>query len=184
MKLYVANASLQTHQFQYRIPDSPQLRQREIPSMGQAILPDDMNQAQIDYVVNQMAPYGFPSADDVRSRNTPKKFTRLVYSVDRPVSENIIAALFSGNQVAQKEVSDEMRKTIAYETDRQISEDVARAQQQEALADLHSVQFQVEEQEPSRGFERPDEEVVNVIYDVAKQDGQAKLGRGRPRKSF
>lgn len=184
MKVFVANASLQTHLFQYRIPEVPQLRQREIPSMGQAVLPDDFNKPQLDYLVEKMGPYGFVSVEDVKSRKTPKAFTRLVYSIDRPVSEIIISSLFTGNQVAQKEVSDEVRKTIAYESDKKIANDVDQARNQDAMADLHSVKFQIEEQEPSKGFERPDNETMNVVYQVAKdaEHHQERRGRGRPRK--
>jgi hypothetical protein len=183
MQVYVANASRQVHLFQYRIPESPQLRQREIPPMGQAVLPDDMNQPQIDYLIEKNGQYGFVSVDDVKSRRTPKKFTRLVYSIGRPVDPNVIAMLVDGNLNAQKDVSDEMRKTIAYESDRQIADEVEKARSREDLADLHSLKFQVEEQEPVRGFERPDAATTNVVYQVAPDaERQERRGRGRPRK--
>jgi hypothetical protein len=184
MQVYVANASRQVHLFQYRIPENPQLRQREIPPMGQSVLPDDMNQLQVDYLIEKNGQYGFVSADDVKSRRTPKKFTRLIYSVGRPVDANVIAMLVDGNLHAQKEVSNEMRKAVAYESDRQIADDVERARAQQDLADLHSLKFQVEEQEPVRGFERPDEATTNVVYQVAQTaEQQDRRGRGRPRKN-
>jgi len=148
--------------------------------MGQAVLPDDMNQLQIDYLVEKNGQYGFVSVDDVRSRRTPKKFTRLIYSVGRPVDANVIAMLVDRNLNAQKEASDEMRQQVAYASDRQIAHDVERARAQENLADLHSLEFQVEEQEPAWGFERPDEATTNVVYQVAQTaERTERRGRGR-----
>lgn len=184
MQVYVANASRNLHLFEYRIPENPQLRHRYIPAMGQAVLPDDMNQMQIDYLVEKMSPYGFVSVEDVKSKRMPKGFTRLIYSVDRPVSEVLIANLVNGNLEAQKETSRKVHEEIAYQTDRQITKDVEQAQQKQDLADLHSLKFQVEEQEPQAGFERPEAEVTNVVYQVApdaQRQQQQRGGKGRRR---
>jgi hypothetical protein len=183
MRVYVANASLQKHLFCYRIPEVPQLRSREIPPMGQAVLPDDMNQMQIDALLTAMEPYGLVSVEDVKSKRYPKRFTRLVYSVDRPVSEVIIAALYGVNQDAMKIVSQDVQKQIAYESSREITQEVERKQREDIRTELRDLEFTIQEEEPSTGYNRPEKDLVGVGYKVAQTaEQQERRGRGRPRR--
>lgn len=114
MKMYIANASLQYHRFNYRAPEITQMRGVEIPPMQQRVLPDDLNQLQIDAIVNQMAVYGFPSIDEFKAgRTVGKKHIRLCYSVDKPISAIAIQALYDSNHKALVELGDHVQKETA-----------------------------------------------------------------------
>ncbi len=114
MKMFIANASLQYHQFNYRAPEITQMRGVEIPPMQQRVLPDELNQLQIDAIVKQMSVYGFPSLDEFKAgRTVGKKHIRLCYSVDKPVSAIAIQALYDSNHKALVELGDQVQKETA-----------------------------------------------------------------------
>jgi len=147
-KVYVANASPQNHEFQYRIPEVNKTRKITIPQMKQVVLPDDMSAEQISAVVSQHEVYGFVSSDDVKNGKTRKSHTRLVYSIDRPVSSLIIDALYQNNYKILDASGKDTRKTMAIAANNAVLQKLEEERQQSGIeADVSGFQITIQEED-------------------------------------
>ena len=89
MDLYIANASMQTFDFMYRVPGTNGVRKQTIPIGEQIKISGSLSQPEVDAIIDQHRPYGMVESselDRVRGR-----FGALVYSVDKPVAASRLA---------------------------------------------------------------------------------------------
>lgn len=82
MKLYIANGTRQTHNFQYRTPGVPGLRSQYIPAGKQLLLSGDMSLLDIQYIIEKNLKYGLVDCTKI---DQSKPYVGLVYSIDKPV---------------------------------------------------------------------------------------------------
>jgi hypothetical protein len=110
MKMFVANATKQVVNFMYRVPETLSLRSQDIAIGSQVQLSGDLDQAAIDYVIEQHARYGMVAADEV---NRAREFTGLCYSIDKPVKMEKIETLIYHNVDKLVEFGKQMRQEAA-----------------------------------------------------------------------
>lgn len=123
MRMYVGNASIQTHIFTYTLKGDNKQRTIYIPPMTQRELPDkDMSQDQITAIVDQHQRYGFAGIDEIKSMRLKKVFTRLCYSIDRAISSLMIQTLFDLNQGIKTDEGKILRKNMAIAADNSVIE--------------------------------------------------------------
>lgn len=114
MKLFVANATSQNHEFHYRTPNADgnlvgQLRRKLIPAGGQEMVAEGDNDV-IRKIVDHHVAYGMVDFKDV---DRTRGHVGLVYSVDKEIKAELIANRFIDNGEALKKVSAEQRKLEA-----------------------------------------------------------------------
>lgn len=117
MRLYIANATKQVHDFIYRLPESPNAHKQQIEIGGQIVLAQELNSLDIDAVIEQHALYGLVKADEI---DRARAFTGMCYSVDKPVSLPNIQKLFLVNHNALLERGQEIRKAAAVAVESQL----------------------------------------------------------------
>ena len=111
MRLYIANGTHQNIDFQYRLPGAKSLRQQIIPIGGQQVLSGDLDDKLINSIVETHAKYGMVRCDEIskfRGFSVP-----YVYSVDKPVSADIIAELVEQNRRYNQDLGVKIRKEAA-----------------------------------------------------------------------
>lgn len=182
-KMYVANASTQRMLFMYRIPEQPRQRQVPIEPMSQVVLPDDMSPEQIHSVVEQHEPYGFVTADTVRTKHNQTRNIRLCYSLGSPVSAVIINALATKNFTVLDAQGRDMRQQASIASNMAI-ENALETQRRDMAREgadpgqLKSFETVIQEEEPAGGYGRPDKEVLSEGIKVDKRPSQKRQGRG------
>lgn len=182
MKMYVANASIQRHEFIYRIPEQRKERRLTIEPMSQVRLADDLNQGQIDDIVEQHEKYGFVPVEEVKS--VKKRFTRLCYSIDKPISSFHIELLSRTNISTLDDFGKEMRKQTAIASNEAVSKVLADQREQQGLeADVNNFEMTIQEEEPSGGYDRPTSEVIAEGFKVETKTNQPAVQTGRRRRS-
>lgn len=165
MQMYVANASTQKQLFMYRIPEQPRMRQVPIEPMGQAKLPDDLNQEQITSIVEQFEKYGIVSVDEARAKRPAKRNVSLCYSVGHPVSALVISALATKNFAVLDAMGREMRQRAAVASNAAVGaalEEQRREMAREGVdpGQLASFEATIQEEEPAGGYKVPEKEVL------------------------
>jgi hypothetical protein len=162
MKVYVANASPQRHEFIYRMAEQKRERRQPIEPMSQILLSDDFTQGQIDDLIAQSDKYGFPSVADIRNGAPRKRFTRLCYSIDAPISSLMIDALLRSNVAALDEFGKELREETAVASNQAVLRELDLQKRASGLeANVRQFEQTVQEEEPSRGYDRPETEIVH-----------------------
>lgn len=83
MKLFIANCSRQSHNFNYKLPEKTQSFGVTIKAGTQHLLeyPPEV----VDHIIRQHEPYGFQPRDKV-----DKHFSGICYSIEKTVSKNEI----------------------------------------------------------------------------------------------
>jgi hypothetical protein len=81
MKLYVANTTLQHHEFIFWKPENSQLQRMQIPLMNQRLIVDDQPEI-VRAIIDQHVAYGLLEA---RAMLRTRRFTGLGYRLDKPV---------------------------------------------------------------------------------------------------
>ena len=82
--LYVANATRQTFEFTYRLPEVKGAKAQTIPIGGQVnIGSGQLRSADIDAILEHYRSYGLVSVTEAEKRTVP--FSGLIYSTDKPV---------------------------------------------------------------------------------------------------
>ena len=124
MDLYIANASMQTFDFMYRVPGTNGVRKQTIPIGEQIKISGSLSQPEVDAIIDQHRPYGMVESselDRVRGR-----FGALVYSVDKPVAASRLA------QAQDVRIDDlvkqgaESRKAAAIQANKLIEDELPR----------------------------------------------------------
>ena len=115
MKLFVANSTRSTFIFNVRVPEIQKVIRLEIPSGQQRSFPLDMTDSQRDGVLSQLLRYGARERKDVHGKLVD--FTGLVYSLDKPISENEIRGAHEDQLDAAQERSVEQATRSALASD-------------------------------------------------------------------
>jgi len=171
MRMYVAYAGIQRHEFQYRLKNG-QMRQRSIELMSQTVLPDDLTQEDVNYIIDQKEMYGFISMDELKSKKLEKPRTCLIYSIDRPVSALAIQTLYQMNQSLLVDEGVRNRQLMAIAANK-AADTLMEAQKAAELvppdADMTNFRVEVQDLEPHG---RPEQELVNEAYIVGEGEPQ------------
>jgi hypothetical protein len=111
MLMYVANGMHQTLSFQYRLPEYKTYRQQKVPIGGQVRLSGDLNEKQIDIIAQFHQKYGMVKATDIHMFKG--YFIPYVYSVDNPVSSELIMELIIQNREYNRILGEKLRAEAA-----------------------------------------------------------------------
>ena len=104
-QLYVANCTLRTWEFSYRLPERAQVFYRTVPAGQQVpLFPRAETSELVDFVINQHLPYGVFRESDVR--NAKCKISG-IFGIDKPVSP--------GSIMLANEITAKMATAEAYE---------------------------------------------------------------------
>jgi hypothetical protein len=165
VKLYVANCTKMTHDFQYRQPETEKIILQHIPAGHQVLVyKADATAAEVDHIISQHSVYGLVKASEV---DRTGGYIGLCYSLDKPVKDTQIHSAMDGNDDHMAELSHEMRKISAAATDEQLRQ-----------ADMHYAgQLEVEVVEQARTGDNS--ETMNEVIAV-NPDASGKRNRGRP----
>jgi hypothetical protein len=152
MKLYVANATRQTHQFTYSRIGSPRAYVQEIPAGGQIAISGDLTQPEVESIIQQHVKYGMIAIDDI-SRS--QGFCGRCYSLDRSIRLERIQELLLRNDRVLREQGRAARVAAAVALNQTIEENMMHQQMPGRLAELD---ISVVEDRPSRvrGERNPD----------------------------
>lgn len=82
-KMYIGNCTVQVQDFQYRLYGNNKTYKQMIPIGGQLPLSGDLDLKDIDFIVEQHAPYGLKAVSEL---DRSKDFTGLCYSIDKPIN--------------------------------------------------------------------------------------------------
>jgi hypothetical protein len=194
MRIFVANASVHTHLFSYRLANM-QLRNVSIRPMAQEVLPDDMSDADLQFLLKQKEPYGFIPVSEVKTGGKRPR-TSVCFSTDRAITTLAIETLYRAQHTRLIEEGAENRRRMALAATQSATNllDQQRHLNQippDAAVDGFEVKVQELETKPGSGYEqnRPDSEIVHEVYaagraaDALEQTGlkdvQPKRGRRR-----
>ena len=178
-RMYVANASIQRHQFTYRIPEQSKQRTQTIEPMSQVMLADDLNPEQIQAVVEQHERYGFASTTEIKSGTVKKKFTRLCYSVGQPVSSLMIEALSNSN-ISVLDISGKaMRQQAAIASNDAVVRTLDSQRHEGLEADVNKFEMTVQEEEPRGGYDRPSADIVAEGFRISNESRAHPAKRGK-----
>jgi len=111
-RLYVINNTKQVQQFCYHTMENPKVQRVTIRPADQAMLPTNLNDAQIDYIIQQHQHYGFVTQEEAL-RTQRGTYIALTYHLDRAVELDNISALTQQNGEARDLIAFEDRKTNA-----------------------------------------------------------------------
>lgn len=183
MKIWVANCSLQIHEFIYRISEQNRERRLTIQPMSQTRLADEFSVEQLEALLSQNEKYGFVSVTDVKNGRVSKKFTRLCYSVDAPVSGVMIEALTMQNKSALLDFGKDLRKETAIASNAAIAKVLEVEQQKTGLeANFQSFEQTVQEEEPADGYNKPTAEIIGEGFHVEQEATAPPPQAGRQRR--
>src|ERR1700740_2918007 len=110
-KLFIANCTMQVQRVMYRLDVNDDgvlvqnsnmraAKHQDVPVGRQVSLGGDMTGPQIQYIVDQLSKFGLCGTVD-RNR-LPSAVVPYLFSIDKPVSENDIRAVFAHNKGALK----------------------------------------------------------------------------------
>lgn len=153
MKMYVANATRQRHEFFYSIPEVSKRRQITIYPFGQVVLPDDLTKEAIEAIVRDKEPYGFIDVNDASPSRNRGKFAGLCYAIDKAVPAHRIDALWAGNVGILDAQGKALRQSAAIASNQEIARVVAQqAERQDGLrVDVSGVEVSVQQEIESGG---------------------------------
>lgn len=135
MKMYIANGTHQSIDFQYRLPEYKNYRQQTIPIGGQIKISGDLSPQQIDLIIQFHVKYGMVKYNEIS--DFKGFFIPYVYSIDEPLSSEVIAELIIQNRSFNKDLGEKLRAEAAIAVNSQI----------ETNAKENVTTFQVEIQE-------------------------------------
>lgn len=130
MKLYIANATRQIQDFLYRLYEIKAPRVQHIPPGEQVQISGDLQTEDIDYIIQQHAPYGLISASEAKRA---KGFNGMCYSVDSPVKHDAIASLMDSNIDALVIRGQELRRNAAVAANNLVEQTHADSRRPERL---------------------------------------------------
>ena len=109
VKLYVANTTLQHHEFVFWRPENSQLQRVQIPIMNQRLVVDDQPEI-VRAIIDQHVAYGLLEA---RAMLRTKRFTGLGYRLDKPVDIESLMLAKQQNDAVLMERSKAQREMAA-----------------------------------------------------------------------
>jgi hypothetical protein len=155
------------------------MRQRPIEGMSQSMLPDDLTQEDINYIIWQKEMYGFISSDELKSRKLEKPRTCLLYSIDTPVTSFAIQTLYQMNHDLLVMEGAKNRRLMAIAANK-AADTLMETQKAAELvppdADMTNFRVEVQDLEPHG---RPEQELVNEAYRIGEGESQdVRAGHG------
>ena len=164
MKLYIANCSLQHHNFIYSVPENPKRFIKEIRAGGQVELefPQDI----LNYIISQHERYGFTEVAKVN-----KGFSGLCYRFSKPISIDAIEQGISQSEQTAIDRALEARKIQAVANDQIIS----RVAQEGGLRQQAPLELEVVEEK--RNFADNENKFEQTI--TVEKEGIAPKRRGK-----
>lgn len=130
MKLFIGNGTKQNHDFVYWVPDAKSARTQRVPIGGQVAISGDLDQKAIDSIIKQHAPYGLCQSVEV---DRVREFTGLCYSVDKPISADIIHKLMMHNTEVLVKRGSQIRREAAIAGNEQLETSLAESGRSETL---------------------------------------------------
>lgn len=175
MKMYVANATRQTVNFVYRLPGQSGLRSHMIPIGKQLLIPFDLDQQDINYIIETNAVYGFIDHKDI---DRTKQFIGLCYSVDKPVPSPKIFNIMDHNMNVLQEQGQKNRQLAAVAANNILEDSL---NQNKGLAELAGMEMTItEEVKPGRASDdAPLNEGFHVSRSFTKEQSGQKAQRNR-----
>jgi hypothetical protein len=120
MKMFIANGMHQTLSFQYRLPEYKTYRQQKVTIGGQTQISGELNEKQIDIIAQFHQKYGMIKASDIHLFKG--FFIPYVYSVDNPISADIIMELVIQNREYNRILGEKLRAEAAIAVNAMIEE--------------------------------------------------------------
>lgn len=144
-KLYVANATRQTHQFLYWIAERKHPVEQTIPPGAQVLVAGrDLSPVEIDAIVAHHANYGMVRVGDA---NRGRAFSGLCYQLDKSIPVERIRALMLHNDAALRQRGREFRELAAVS----INAEVERMSMEQGIPTFHDgMEVTVEEERGTR----------------------------------
>jgi hypothetical protein len=179
MDLYIANATKQILQFEFRLADKGRVS-RTIGSGGQTVF-SGLKQEQIDRVIYQHRRYNMLPLSEVMGA---RSYVAYFYSIDRPIKPEVIAMAAARNDGVLVVQGRETRKRLAIAINDNLGSSLA---QNNSEARIRGFDLSVVEEEPRTGY-HPDIKPVGerISVDLSGQmppPQSAPRRRGRPPKS-
>lgn len=166
MKMYIANCTLQDHDFIYRLPESRGNRtQRVLAGQQIQISGDNLSQADVDAIVKQHHIYGLTRVSEIDRK---KKFVGLAYDIDQKIALNRIRYALDHNQDVLKERGKQQRLEAAV-----ASHDAIQGNNPA----LKSLDVSIEEQETKSNPDPTLSETITVAKDAPEGDSGVTSGR-------
>jgi hypothetical protein len=109
--MFIANGMHQTLSFQYRLPEYKTYRQQRVPIGGQIRLSGELNEKQIDIIAQFHQKYGMVKASEIQMFKG--YYIPYVYSVDAPISAEIIMELIVQNREYNRLLGEKLRAEAA-----------------------------------------------------------------------
>lgn len=110
MDLYIGNATRQTFQFAYRIPESTSLRTQPIAPGTQEKISGDLSPEQVEAIIAQHAKYGLIKESDI---DRAKAFHGTCYSIGKRITNTNLAYLMNRNMSHLVVQGEQIRKANA-----------------------------------------------------------------------
>lgn len=150
-KLWIANATSQVQQFTYWLPEMPRSFVQEVPIGSQTMIAGkDLPQSAIDGILKQHEIYGLASANQAFRQ---RKFSGVVYSIDKPVRLDILQELVNHHRGVLTERGKQLRQEAAIATDDYIQNQMMDQQMPGRLQELEML---VEETERDQRDDSPE----------------------------
>ena len=175
-KLYVANCTKQDSDFAYRTTRGGKLIMQKIHVGRQVKLAGDLTGAEIAYIIDQHAKYGFVSVRDI---DRTKPFIGLCYD-DKPIQVDAIRQALAHNDAVLLERGRKTREGAAVDTHQAVE------QQLEGASKLDTLEVAIEEEkkDSTEGEVLREEVLVDTTADEARTESKkpGKGGKGKNRR--
>jgi hypothetical protein len=157
MRMYIANGTHQNIDFQYRLPEYKSYRQQNIPIGGQIRISGELSSKDIEAIAEHHAIYGMVHAKEIS--NFKGFLIPYVYSIDEPVSVEIMTELIVQNREFNRLLGIKQRQEAAVTVSHQVEDALP--------GHLKSLEMSVEEF-PSKDRDPTINEGVRVTRDREK----------------
>jgi hypothetical protein len=161
MRMYIANGTHQNIDFQYRLPETKSYRQQNIPIGGQIRISGELSAKDIDAIVEHHVIYGMVHAKEIS--NFKGFLIPYVYSIDEPVTVEIMTELIVQNREFNRLLGIKQRQEAAVTVNQQIEDQFPENMKN----NLKNLEMTVEEL-PSKDRDPTINEGVRVTRDKEK----------------
>ena len=166
-KLYVANCSQQNQSVNYRLVESTGVKNQILEIGTQTILGGrDLTHIQVDGIIEQLSPYGFFEASTIGKQHN---YAGLVYSLDKPVSFDLMSRVIERNREILIHQGREIRKEAAVAVNNSLDDNTG------AAPDV----LEMSVQEEKRGSGDSSADPLSEGVRVTKREDGGKGRRGR-----
>lgn len=110
MKLFIANTTVQRHEFHYRAPEQRQPLMQVIEIGSQTQIWKDAPKNELELIIEQHTHYGLIPVSEI---DRTKRFVGLCYSLDKPIDVEKIMYAVENNSAALESTALETRKQSA-----------------------------------------------------------------------